>query len=766
MSSSTVHEEGFSKDADKLVRRLSLVALLLSRRGQPVSVTQIRGSVEGYPLMTDEAFKRRFYEDRTELAGLGIQIASAADSQAGAGEMYSLPASAYYLPPVELSAEELTALATCLAVLEDRFAYSQPLRLALLSLAQGRPELLTEAEIPPLTVVPETAAPATVLPKLQAAIAERKTVRFAYYAIGRDQELERTVDPYGLQLVAGEWYLVGWCHLRRAQRTFRLSRIRSRVTHATRAPHDFDTPKDFDIGAYRDRPSWQLAKPAGTARIRVAPEMAWWVEAHWGHCGTIERQEGGGIVYSTPYADPRPLLGWLLGLADAAELVEPAELREELAAQLRRLDGLLDADPPQAPPLPAAGRATAAGGRRRRRPPADWRVEVDRFTRLATLTTYLLRSCAGEEALFDIATIRADLGRVRGRAARRRPPAQPRQLRRRWHAPLRRVRGPHETARLVRARRPCFRAPGAPVSAASRHPAPRHRARRRPAAHGSGRRAGQRRRQAARRARGHDADARERRSAPARRRRARRRQRGHRRAPPAGHRLLDRRYRARQPAHRRAVSPRAQPRRVVLRLLVPHRRRQARVPGGHHEAGETSRRALRAATRRGTGAVPARGHPRLGELRAQDRHRLVQPGGAPLDRRAPAGATAGGRLVPRRAALCGRAAGSRITCCASPTRHARWRHRRRSPICAPPSGGFWPCTHDERRQRGLDRLQDRLVLLCARPSDGDLHGCSGTSPPARRRATCSIGWWSAFSPRSCRSPASSSCSVCGGARGP
>ncbi len=410
MSSSTVHEEGFSKDADKLVRRLSLVALLLSRRGQPVSVTQIRGSVEGYPLMTDEAFKRRFYEDRTELAGLGIQISSAADTQAGAGEMYSLPASAYYLPPVELSAEELTALATCLAVLEDRFAYSQPLRLALLSLAQGRPELLTEAEMPPLTVVPETAAPATVLPKLQAAIAERKTVCFAYYAIGRDQQLERTVDPYGLQLVSGEWYLVGWCHLRRAQRTFRLSRIRSRVTHATRAPHDFDTPKDFDIGAYRDRPSWQLAKPAGTARIRVAPEMAWWVEAHWRHCGTIESQEGGGIVYSTPYADPRPLLGWLLGLADAAELVEPAELREELAAQLRRLDGLLDADSPQATPLPPAGRATAAGGRRRRRPPADWRVEVDRFTRLATLTTYLLRSCAGEEALFDIATIRADLG--------------------------------------------------------------------------------------------------------------------------------------------------------------------------------------------------------------------------------------------------------------------------------------------------------------------------------------------------------------------
>jgi len=409
MNSTRVREEGFSKDADKLVRRLSLVALLLSRRGQPVGADEIRRRVEGYPTMTEDAFKRRFYEDRTELAGLGVEIA--AEKDAGGGpELYRLPADAYYLPPVELSGEELTALATCLAVLEDRFAYSQPLRLALLSLAQGRPELITDAEVPPLTVVPETAAPATVLPKLQAAIAERKTVRFAYYAITRDQELERIVDPYGLQLVAGEWYLIGWCHLRRAERTFRLSRIRSRVTHATRAPHDFGAPKSFDIGAYRDRPAWQLAKPTGTARIRVAPEMAWWVEAHWGHCGAIERQEGGGIVYSTAYAHARPLLGWLLGLADAAELLEPAELREQLAAQLRRLDGLLDAQPQIAPALRPAGRDTVAGGRRRRRSTDDWRVEVDRFTRLTALTTYLLQSCGEDEALLDVAVIRAALG--------------------------------------------------------------------------------------------------------------------------------------------------------------------------------------------------------------------------------------------------------------------------------------------------------------------------------------------------------------------
>ena len=369
MSPKKVREKGQSKDTDKLIRRLSLVALLLSRNGQPVSVAEIRGRVEGYPTMTDEAFKRRFYEDRDELRRLGIEIRTDEDPLSEtSSELYSLPADAYYLEPVALDGDEVAALAACLAVLEDRFAYSQPLRLALLSLAQGRPELLTEAEAPPLTVVAESQEPTAALPKLQAAIAERKTVEFEYYAITRDETIARVVDPYGLQLVAGEWYLIGWCHLREDRRTFRLSRVRSGVKYHTRRPHDFAPPDDFDLDAYQDRPAWQLAEPRASARVRISPAMAWWVEAHWAHCGAVERLDDGAIVYETPYADARPLLSWVLGLADEAELLEPPDLRVRLRAQLDALLGLLDEPAPErtAPTVkvPAAAAAPAQGRRR------------------------------------------------------------------------------------------------------------------------------------------------------------------------------------------------------------------------------------------------------------------------------------------------------------------------------------------------------------------------------------------------------------------
>jgi proteasome accessory factor B len=412
-------EEGFSKDADKLIRRLSLVALLLSRHGHPVNTAEIRRQVEGYPLMTDDAFKRRFYEDRAELAALGVDIRSEPDAES-AGELYSLPASGYYLPAVWLSREEVTALAACLLVLEDRFAYSKPLRLALVSLAQGRPELLQHEPAPPVAVLPEADAlrGASQLPKLQAAIADFKAVTFTYYAIGRNEETERTVDPYGLQLVGDEWYLIGYCHLRASIRTFRLSRIRSRIRHATRAPHDFTVPADFSLSAYRDRPGWQLSAPQATAEIDIDESMAWWVEAHFSHCGTITPSpahaaeavgaeagagkgaggaaDSGAIRFATPYAAARPLVAWVLGLGAAATVVGPVELRDAVATQLRTvLDRLA------APPEFAAARPEARTAPPARPVLADWHVEVDRFTRLTALGSYLLQRCgsAGEAEL-------------------------------------------------------------------------------------------------------------------------------------------------------------------------------------------------------------------------------------------------------------------------------------------------------------------------------------------------------------------------------
>src|SRR5438046_6895515 len=105
---------------------------------RPAPGTGAKSNVEGYQEMSDEAFARRFYSDRAELVSLGVPLDNQRDEFTGE-ELYTLRAERYFLPELELDDEELAALQTCFYLLEGRFAYAEPLRLALQNLALGRP---------------------------------------------------------------------------------------------------------------------------------------------------------------------------------------------------------------------------------------------------------------------------------------------------------------------------------------------------------------------------------------------------------------------------------------------------------------------------------------------------------------------------------------------------------------------------------------------------------------------------------------------------
>ena len=67
-------------------------------------------------------------------------------------------------------------------------------------------------------------------------------MKFGYWAIGRDEVSQRTLNPYALFSDNGVWYVVGKDLERDAMRTFRVSRIRGDITFATRRERDFRFP--------------------------------------------------------------------------------------------------------------------------------------------------------------------------------------------------------------------------------------------------------------------------------------------------------------------------------------------------------------------------------------------------------------------------------------------------------------------------------------------------------------------------------------------
>jgi proteasome accessory factor C len=335
-----------AKDTEKLIRQLSLISYLMAER-RPVTALEIRRDVEGYSAMNEDAFARRFYADRAELESLGIQLTVDRPADAAAEqESYSLRSESFHLPAIEFTDEELAALQTALHLLDGEFAYAEPLRLALQQITWGRPSPLRAPEQQRSVALGITASAgghelSARLAKVETAIFRQKTITFDYYSMERDELGGRRVDPFHLLFQGGEFYLLGHAHERKAIRVFRLSRIRGKVAYATKAEHDFRRPADFDPRAYANRAEWQLGERRGVAEILLSERIAWQIERHFGRYGEIrpvDDEGSGDRTFLTPYAAPRMLVSWVLGLGEHARLVGPPELAEELAGRLELLE--------------------------------------------------------------------------------------------------------------------------------------------------------------------------------------------------------------------------------------------------------------------------------------------------------------------------------------------------------------------------------------------------------------------------------------------
>ena len=375
-------------DTDKLVRQLSLVAYLMAER-RSASARDVKQAVEGYSEMSDEAFARRFYADRSELLALGVPLQSQRDDFTGE-ELYTLLQEHYFLPGLNLSDAELAALSTAVHLLDGQFAYAEPLRLALQNLALGRPN-------PSYDAAPEvsvrllgsgfTAEVAVRLQKLETAISKQRTVVFRYWAISSAEEATRTVDPYSLYLMGGHWYVIGRDHDRDDVRTFRLDRVRGDVRFATRRERDFRVPAEFDPSAYRNRAPWQLGDIDGHATILVEPQAAWLVERAVGQYGTLEHRENRSLLYTTGVADWQELARWLIGLDGLASPLAPPELVERVASGLERVAADHEGEPkPHAVPLELVDRVAVPER-------GESPVTPERFAVLQAMLADVLAAC-------------------------------------------------------------------------------------------------------------------------------------------------------------------------------------------------------------------------------------------------------------------------------------------------------------------------------------------------------------------------------------
>jgi predicted DNA-binding transcriptional regulator YafY len=162
---------------------------------------------------------------------------------------------------------------------------------------------------------------ADTLEQLQGAIREHKRIHMQYLSHGQTAAAERDLDPYALVHRWGWWYMIGFCHLRKAVRTFRLDRVRE----LTLLDQTYTIPEEFDIHAYLERE--QASRPGIPVRLHFKPEATGMVREYATGWETIEEQTDGSLLVTMHVPD----LNWAASTAMAygplVEVIGPAELR-------------------------------------------------------------------------------------------------------------------------------------------------------------------------------------------------------------------------------------------------------------------------------------------------------------------------------------------------------------------------------------------------------------------------------------------------------
>ncbi|MFJ4189619.1 helix-turn-helix transcriptional regulator [Kitasatospora sp. NPDC089509] len=163
------------------------------------------------------------------------------------------------------------------------------------------------------------------LAAVASAVWARRAVVLRYRRWRAPEEIERRVEPYGLVLKAGRWYLVAGGAS--GTRTYRVDQ----VLELTGTDDGFAVPDGFALAAYWQAylADFRARLHTGEALVRLSPEGA-------RRLG-LTAPERGWTEAQVPIESIDHAHGEFLRLGAEAEVLEPAELRERIAATVREL---------------------------------------------------------------------------------------------------------------------------------------------------------------------------------------------------------------------------------------------------------------------------------------------------------------------------------------------------------------------------------------------------------------------------------------------
>ncbi|MGB0114047.1 MAG: WYL domain-containing protein [Ilumatobacteraceae bacterium] len=303
---------------DRVERLTNLLALLLETN-QPVSLIEIAGDLRGQYPDAERSRRAAFERDKAALRDIGVPIETevvVGGSFAGQTR-YWIDRRAYELADLELAPDEMRALQVAVAAVHTGSTSGKD---AIWKLGGA----LGDERPPVSAMIPDRPE----LPVIRTAVARRATITFTY------RGAQRTLDPWGLLLRGGFWYVIGHDHDRGERRTFRVDRFDGGPDSITLGDNaSFERPASFDPREAFPADPKQIGHAAddgAEAHILVDAVRAGAVERELGADRVTDRRPDGSIVVGVPASNLPAFRSWVLGLLDHAVVLDPPEVRAHI----------------------------------------------------------------------------------------------------------------------------------------------------------------------------------------------------------------------------------------------------------------------------------------------------------------------------------------------------------------------------------------------------------------------------------------------------
>ncbi|MDP1976657.1 YafY family protein [Undibacterium sp.] len=168
------------------------------------------------------------------------------------------------------------------------------------------------------------------LPMVADAVWEQKRIQIRYQSWKGTKE--RILEPLGMVMKGGSWYLVG--QVDEIPRTYRISRIQE----ISVLDQHFQRPGPFDLAAYWHKSTARLEQDmhTNTATVRLSPRGVKWRETYLSPYVFSEMQlssepdADGWTVVTMPVGSLTVACAEILRFGNDAEVLEPPELRQKI----------------------------------------------------------------------------------------------------------------------------------------------------------------------------------------------------------------------------------------------------------------------------------------------------------------------------------------------------------------------------------------------------------------------------------------------------